>query len=460
MSSPGKGPGPGEREPSERAAQVRKGAIAARETALTARESGMEARETAASTRELSLAEREELARLRDDTLRAREQAAAAVAAQTRLIKQMREANEKLVLATVRAEELAAQADAARLEVAVSEERFRSLVTTSAAVVWYANAEGRIAVDPDSWRTFTGLDANPQEEEPGWLLAVHPDDRDRVRETWREATAAKTVYSQQHRLRRPDGTYAWVVSRAVPIPRTGAVREWIGMMTDISDRMLVEEARERFIGILGHDLRNPLSAIVTGVEVLANADPPAPVARTIERIRRSASRMDAMIRDVLDFARGRLGGGIPIRPERCDLGRIASEEVDEMKQASPGRVIELEVMGDLSGDWDVDRVEQLLSNLIGNAVRHGSDPIRIAARNAGDHVIVTVHNRGRPIPAPMLPCLFEPFQQGVSPEGSAGLGLGLYIAREIVHAHRGTIQVSSTEALGTTFTIELPRFAP
>lgn len=440
----------------KRVGRARKSAVNARENAMTARETGMDARESAMSTRELSLSEREELAQLRDETLRAREQAAAAAAAQARLLEQMREANEKLVLATLRAEQMAAEADAARLEIAESEERFRSLVTASAAVVWYANAEGRVHVDPDSWRTFTGLDVDTQEEEPGWLHAVHPDDREAVRESWQRAAAMGEVYTHQLRLRRPNGTYAWVAARGVPIPRTGPVREWIGMMTDVSDRVLVEEARERFIGILGHDLRNPLSAITTSADLLAEAGLRGMFARAVERIGRSAHRMSAMIGDLLDFARGRLGGGIPIKREPCDLGRIAGEEVDEMRQAFPGREIRWEATGDLRGQWDAGRIEQLLSNLLGNSIQHGVDPIAISARDEGEVVVVTVHNGGRPIPPETLPHLFEPFQQRAR-DDSDGLGLGLYIAGEIVRAHRGTIGVTSSEREGTTVTVVLPR---
>ena len=447
---------PGEDARRKRVGRARKAAVNARENAMTARESGMDARESAMSTRELSLSEREELAQLRDETLRAREEATAAAAAQARLLAQTREANEKLVLATLRAEEMAERADAARLDIADSEERFRSLVTASAAVVWYANAEGRVHVDPDTWRAFTGLDVDTQEEEPGWLHAVHPDDREAVRQEWSRATATRTVYSHQHRLRRPKGTYAWVVSRAVPIPHSGAPREWIGMMTDISDRILIEEARERFIGILGHDLRNPLGAIVASAELLEHAGLQGMFARAVERIERSSHRMNAMIGDVLDFARGRLGGGIPIERKPCDLGRIVGEQADEMKQAFPGRAIRCEADGDLTGEWDGDRVEQLLSNLIGNSVQHGADPITLVARDAGDAVVVTVHNGGPPIPPATLPRLFEPFQQG-TPGASDGLGLGLYIASEITRAHGGSIGVRSSEEEGTTVTVTLPR---
>lgn len=380
------------------------------------------------------------------------------VRAQLHLLAQMREANEKLLLATLRAEELADQATEARIEIAQNEERFRSLVGSSAAVVWYANADGFIHVDPESWLHFTGLDVDTQEEEPGWLHAVHPEDRAQVLEVWAAAVAARAEYVHQHRLRRPDGSYAWVVSRAVPIPRAGTVREWIGMMTDVTDRMLVEEARERFIAILGHDLRTPLAAIVSGYELLAGAPLDAPLARAVERIGRSATRMEAMIRDVLDFARGRFGSGIPIRRGPCQLDRIAAEEVEEMRQAFPGREIRFETSGDLGGVCDPGRVEQLLSNLIGNALQHGADPVVVNALGEGDEIILIVHNRGKPIPDGVQARLFEPFVEGTS-SSSGGLGLGLYIANEIVRAHAGSIAVTSSEGLGTRFEIRLPRHA-
>lgn len=442
-----RGSGAGEREG---------GATGARTRMVDVREEAVGARESALSSRELSMSEREELASLRDGALRAREELSGAMAEQVRLMDQMREANEKLVLATMRAEELAEQADAARLAMADSEERFRSLVTTSAAVVWYANAEGRIHVDPAIWLAFTGLDVDTQDEEPGWLHAIHPDDRADVLETWSQATRTTTPYTHQHRLRRPDGSFGWVASRAVPILRGGAVREWIGMMTDVNDRVLVEEARERFIGILGHDLRTPLSAVLTGAALLEQTQGPETVARAAAAIGRSALRMERMIEDLLDFARGRLGGGIAIRREPIDLGRLLMEEAEEMRHAYPGREIRCDASGDLAGSWDPSRVEQMLSNLVGNAIQHGAGPVSVAALGEGDAVILRIHNQGGPIPDSVMKSLFEPFH-GRARQDSDGLGLGLYIVSEIVRAHGGSLSVSSTEDEGTTFVVRLPR---
>lgn len=415
--------------------------------------------EIAAAARDRSLEEREELVRLRELALDARREAEDARAERERLLGQLREANEKLVTAIVEAEQLADEANAARAAAVRNEERFRSLVYTSSAIVWQASADGRTQVDPDAWRRFTGVD--PGQDERGWLEAVHPSDRDRVRDSWAETVATARPYTCQHRIQSRGGGYAWVVARAVPIPETGTVREWVGMITDVSDRVRVELARDQFIGILGHDLRNPLTAIQMAIEVLgALPDPYAPVVAVAAR---SAHRIEAMIRDLLDFARGRLAGGIPIAPRPCDLQAMCDQAVEEMQQAHPDRAIRFEGVGDLRGEWDPDRVEQVVSNLVGNAVAHGIGPVRVTGRDDGDEVVTTVHNQGPAIPAEVIPILFEPFTRPAAEDDGAtsqGLGLGLYIASEIVHAHGATISVASREGEGTTFTIRWPRRVP
>ena len=215
-----------------------------------------------------------------------------------------------------------------------------------------------------------------------------------------------------------------------------------------------------FIGILGHDLRNPLATILTGLGLLDGL--PDRQTKIITKLTRSAHRMEAMIRDVLDFARGRLGGGIPVALTRCDLRGICEDAVEEMKQAYPARSISFEGVGDLRGEWDPDRVEQVLSNLLGNAVTHGADPILVTSRDEGDEVVTTVHSQGPPIPTALIPTLFEPFNSTARVAGKPGegLGLGLYIASEIVHAHGGTISVSSVQGEGTAFAIRWPRTHP
>jgi signal transduction histidine kinase len=242
--------------------------------------------------------------------------------------------------------------------------------------------------------------------------------------------------------------------------RSGTVREWIGMMSDVSDRVRIEEARDRFIGILGHDLRNPLASIVAGIELLRGL--PEPLAGTVVRVARSAHRIESIIRDLLDFARGRLGGGIPVAPRPCDMRLICNEVVEEMTQAYPTRSIRFEGTGDLRVEWDADRIEQVISNLLGNAIKHGADPVTLTSRAEADHVVTAIHNQGPPIPDAVIPTLFEPFTQAEQQldGGRDGLGLGLYIASEIVRAHAGTLIVSSSPQAGTIFTFMLPRIVP
>ncbi len=467
MKKPGKGKGPKESlriqaEGRDRAVDVREAAIDKREITASERELTATDRETTAGEREVAVGEREEVALLRERALHTESQIRRIAEAQAHLLGQMRVANEKLVLATLRADEMAIEAFVAQRTIAESEERFRTLVVTSSSVIWHANAAGRIRVDQESWSLFTGGRPDEREDPDGWawLDAVHPEDRTALRDAWEKAITARGAFSFQHRLQRRDRTWAWVMSRAVPIQREGAIREWQGMMVDITDRIRVEEARERFIGILGHDLRSPLAAILTGAEYLDKAGLPERSAAMARQIASSAWRIDGIVRDMLDFARGRLAGGIPIKRVSCDLGAIAVNSVEEMKLAHPGRTIRFEGAGELEGEWDADRLPQVLSNLIGNAIRHGADPIRVEVTAEGDAVVLAVHNRGTPIPPEQIDRLFEPFQRGEDGSESEGLGLGLYIVSEIVRSHGASIEVRSTKEDGTAFISTWPRFPP
>jgi two-component system sensor histidine kinase/response regulator len=223
-----------------------------------------------------------------------------------------------------------------------------------------------------------------------------------------------------------------------------------------ADATRAEEAsrlKDRFIGILGHDLRNPLTAITNSAHLLLRAsDLPERHHNSAARILRASERMAQMIRDVLDFTRGQLGGGIPVEPTHADLAEICRRVVDETKAVHPQREIVLATRGDLSGHWDGARLEQVVSNLVGNAVHHGQGQILVEAICQEHDVVLRVRNGGPPIPPEELPILFEPFNKGQSGgRRTEGLGLGLYIVKEIVRAHGGTVQVQSSASEGTTF---------
>jgi phosphoserine phosphatase RsbU/P len=174
-------------------------------------------------------------------------------------------------------------------------------------------------------------------------------------------------------------------------------------------------------------------------------------------VSRALTRMSSIVRDVLDFARGHLGGGIPASPAACDMGEICRSAVEEISAAHPQRTIELSLRGDLRGTFDRERVLQAIGNLLGNALRHGEDPIRVSAWESDelDALLTCVANRGAPIPTAVVPRLFEPFVQG-SENARQGLGLGLYIVAQIVRAHGGTYKISSTVE-ETAVTLRWPR---
>jgi signal transduction histidine kinase len=216
---------------------------------------------------------------------------------------------------------------------------------------------------------------------------------------------------------------------------------------------------QMFAGMLGHDLRNPLSAITTGANYIARLNSGQKSTRAATRILSSAERMARMIDQLLDFTLIRVGGGLTLTPTRVDLEDLCCKVKDELEAANPERSIGVEVEGSVEGEWDHDRLMQVFSNVVGNALHHGrdSDPVRIVCDGrAPTHVEVSVHNGGR-VPAEVLPVLFEPFRGHTRYQRTRGLGLGLFITQQIVGAHGGTIEVASDDATGTTFRLSLPR---
>jgi signal transduction histidine kinase len=225
--------------------------------------------------------------------------------------------------------------------------------------------------------------------------------------------------------------------------------------------------RERFIGILGHDLRTPIQAIRLGAAaLLRRAQVPPEDSRVLLRIVGGAERMGRMIADLLDVTRVRLGGGLPVEPRPADLGEVVQQVLGELEIANPHRRLERVFHGDLRGTWDLDRLAQTFSNLVVNALDYSTPDtaVRVEARGVGPQVLVVVQNEGPMIAPETLSSLFDPFVQGSSStrvhRESAGLGLGLFIAKQVVEAHGGTIDVTSTSGGGTTFAVRLPRSAP
>ena len=223
------------------------------------------------------------------------------------------------------------------------------------------------------------------------------------------------------------------------------------------------QSQDLFVAVLGHDLRTPLHTVSIVTEAVADANVlDEHYAPLMARAVRSTKRMTQMLDDLLDFTRSRMGGGLPVNPNDVDLHRVVEDAVDEFRSSSPQHTYAVAMTGDLRGSFDAPRIGQVLSNLLGNAVQHGDPetPVQVVVRGDDAEVIVEVRNTGPTIPAAELPTLFGPFKRlrhGNADDAFPHLGLGLYIADEIVTRHGGRLVVTSTDDLGTCFAAHLPR---
>lgn len=227
----------------------------------------------------------------------------------------------------------------------------------------------------------------------------------------------------------------------------------------------VEASRNVFLGILGHDLRTPLGAILLGADVLRRSEGLGARATKISsQIYTSVKRASQIVGDLLDLTRCQMGPGIPVKKERLDLLPLCEHIVDEIRAFHPSTDILFEKKAPAAGEFDGARMEQVFSNIISNAVQHGDNqqPIEVALHVTDESVVFSVHNSGEPIPDDVLPFIFNPMgrfsQHSIIDHGpSEGLGLGLFIASEIVTSHGGVIEVISNQERGTTFLVTIPK---
>ena len=338
------------------------------------------------------------------------------------------------------------------------QQRFE-LVENLPALAWMALPDGHIDFYNREWFTYTGTTL-AEMRGWGWEKVHDPEILPNVIARWQHALSSGEPFEMEFPLRSAQGEFRWFLTRVRPLRNSrGEIVRWFGMNTDVHELRMQREFQERFLAILGHDLRNPIGAIELAAGLLQQrGSSDAVMMRVVGRIASSTRRMTRMVEQILDLTRTRTGG-LPIQRAPMDFALALNGIIDELRTLHPASRIELNC-APLTGAWDRDRLEQVFSNLIGNAVQHGAPEtaVKVDARARDGWVDLEVRNQGVPIPAGLLAKLFYPFRRGTTDSrtpGTSGLGLGLFISREIARAHGGEIDVRSDER-GTVFFLRLP----
>jgi PAS domain S-box-containing protein len=353
-----------------------------------------------------------------------------------------------------------------------SHERGRRLLDTMPQCIWAADAEGRVNYWNRAGLEYCGLDATLLTEGSFWEI-LHADDRDEARVHWERGLRGEPRFERQLRLRRAsDGNFRWHLIRAVAErDDTGAVVGWIATATDIDDQRRAEDLlreavglRDDFLSVASHELRTPLTALkleVSNLLRLARLDAGPERARLIakvEKIDTQAARLRGLIDDLLDVSR-LAAGQLELHVEPIDLGQLTNDVgagfVDEA--ARLGSRLTVDAPEGAIGQWDRERLEQVVSNLISNAVKYGDGkPIDVTVRAEGGHARLVIRDRGLGIAGRDQERIFGRFERAASSGNYGGIGLGLWIVKQIVGVFGGVVSVESEMGAGSVFTVELP----
>ena len=327
--------------------------------------------------------------------------------------------------------------------------------------VWQFFAAGpRLLASSTALRILGLEDGEAFEATEDALGRVHPADRERATVELARSRSEAGSFALEVRVLTPAGETQWLDIRGTSVHDGIGFVHACGTVQNVTARKEQELFRELLLVTLGHDLRNPLTAIQIGAGLLLRRGQLGESdSNTAQRVLASAGRISAMVEQLLDFTRIRVSGNLPCNYRPGNLGILAAKAVDEVECEHPQQRIELTSEGDLDGIWDVERLGQMIRSLLSNAIAHGevASPVTIRISSRGQALELTVHNFGRPIEPHEMDGVFNPFRRAVQPAARSGLGLGLFVVHGIVRAHGGTMHVASSVEEGTRFSVLLPR---
>lgn len=357
------------------------------------------------------------------------------------------------------------------------QERFQNLMESIPQMVWTCKADGKMDYFNRQWFSYTGLSLKDSLED-GWLKPLQLEERDGFKSSWKDHLQTGLTFESECQLQRSqDQTYRWHLVRAIPIKENPElITGWVGTYTDIEDQKNAQielsktlQTRDEFFSIASHELKTPLNSLGLKMQILDRQvrkiqDDVVPKQMVLDAVTFSKSQMArlvSLIDNLLDISRIRMNR-LTVDPTQFDFAELVKDVVSRMEDQA--RQVESHITvkaeGAILGRWDKLRLEQLMVNLISNAIKYGSgEPITVSVESDKDTVTLRVKDNGVGISRKDQARIFEQFERA-SPTGNiAGLGLGLYIVKKIIEAHKGTIRLESEVGRGSEFIVELPRDA-
>lgn len=353
-----------------------------------------------------------------------------------------------------------------------TEQRFRNMADAAPVLLWMSRTDSLCTFFNQSWLDFTGRTL-AEEWGVGWAEGVHFEDLQACLDTYADAFNRREVFEMEYRLRRADGEYRWILDRGTPrYTPDGAFAGYIGSCIDITDRKRLEtdlrasiRAREEFLSIASHELRTPLSATTMRLERLgALLSRPDAADRLVQAASdaRAAARRAYDLGDMIDmlFDASRIAEGrLVIESKLVDLSSLVTDAVERVRDLASASAVELrpQIQPLLATRGDAFRLRQVVVNLLGNAIRHGAgQPVTVSLERIDDRLVMAVADDGPGVPPEHQQRIFERFVRLGSPTHHGGFGLGLWISREVIDRHGGTIRVENVARHGARFVVELP----